>query len=53
MMTTLRVEDKLDGSMNSRSWKHIIQFILEENEVDDYVTKVILEPIDDDENLST
>ena len=42
MVTALRVEDRLDGAMNFRFWKTRIQFILEEKEVDDYVSKVLL-----------
>lgn len=39
MVTILRVEDILDGAANIRPWKTMILFILEENEIQDYVKK--------------
>ena len=47
MVTTLRVEDRLDAALNFRLWKTKVLNILEENEVDDNVNRVILEPTDD------
>ena len=47
MVTTLRVEDRLDGASSFGSWKTTVLNILEENEVDDYVNRVILEPTND------
>jgi hypothetical protein len=47
MVTTLKVEDILDGALNFRSWKAKILNLLEENDLDDYVTRVIPEPIED------
>jgi hypothetical protein len=43
MITSLRVEDRLDGADNFRSWKHIILLILEENELLDHVKQVLPE----------
>ena len=43
----LRVEYKLDGALNFTSWKARILNLLEENDLDDYVTRVIPEPTDD------
>jgi hypothetical protein len=39
--TTMRVEDRLDGENNFRSYKHIIQLILEENELLDHIKKIL------------
>jgi hypothetical protein len=47
MSTSMRVEDRLDGADNFRSWKHRIQLILEENELLDHVKKMLLEPGDE------
>jgi hypothetical protein len=44
MITSVRVEDRLDGADNFRLWKHIILLILEENEFLDHVKQVLLEP---------
>ena len=44
MSTSMRVEDRLDGADNFRSWKHRIQLILEENELLDHVKKMLPEP---------
>jgi hypothetical protein len=44
--TSTRVEDRLDGAYNFRSWKHRIQLILEENELLDHVKKMLPEPED-------
>ena len=48
MVTSLRVEDKFDGTPNFRSWKAKILFILEENEIDVHVKRVSPKPIDDE-----
>lgn len=48
MVTTLRVEGRLDGSLNFRSQKTRVPNILEESEVDDYVNRVIPKPTDDE-----
>jgi hypothetical protein len=44
MITNLRVEDRLDGADNFRSWKHRILLILEENELLAHVKQVLSEP---------
>ena len=47
MSTNMRVEDRLDGAANFKSWKHRIQLILEENELLDHVKKMLPEPEDE------
>jgi hypothetical protein len=44
MITGMRVEDRLDGENNFRSWKHRILLILEENELLDHVKQVLPKP---------
>jgi hypothetical protein len=44
----MRVEDRLDGEDNFISWKHIIQLILEENELLDHIKKMLSEPKDEE-----
>jgi hypothetical protein len=44
----MRVEDRLDGEDNFRSWKHKIQLNLEENELLDHVKRMLLEPEDEE-----
>jgi hypothetical protein len=44
MSTGMRVEDRLDGVDNFRSWKHRKQLILEENELLDDIKKMLPEP---------
>jgi hypothetical protein len=48
MITSMRVEDRLDGADNFRSWKHRILLILEENELLDHVKQVLPEPEEED-----
>jgi hypothetical protein len=48
MSTNMRVEDRLDGADNFRSWKHRIQLILEENELLDHIKKMLPEPEDEE-----
>lgn len=47
MVTTLRIEDILEGALNFNSWKARILNLLKENDLDDYVTKEVAEPTDD------
>jgi hypothetical protein len=44
MATCMRVEDRLEGSGNFRSWKHRLQMILDENDLLEHVTVGIPEP---------
>jgi hypothetical protein len=44
MTTNMRVEDRLEGSINFRSWKHRLQMILDENDLLEHVTVGIPEP---------
>jgi hypothetical protein len=48
MITSMRVEDRLDGADNFRSWKHRVLLILEENELLDHVKLVLPEPEEED-----
>ena len=43
MVTSLRVEGRLDGATNLRSWKTRILFIFEKNEIQDCVKTTVLE----------
>jgi hypothetical protein len=47
MVATLRFEDKLDGALNFNTWKAKVFNLLEENDLDDYMTRVVEEPSDD------
>ena len=44
MTTNLRVEDRLDGAVKLKYWKHRILLILEENDILNYVKEVIPKP---------
>lgn len=44
MMASIRTEDRLDGSSNFNNWKARVIVILEENDLDQYVTTVVAEP---------
>ena len=48
MITSMRVEDRLDRENKFRSWKHRILLILEENELLDHVKQVLPEPKEED-----
>ena len=43
-METIRPEDRLDGSSNFNKWEERLMAILEENDIDHYVTSVVEEP---------
>jgi hypothetical protein len=45
MVSTLRVENRLEGATNFRSWKARI-LLLEENDLKDYVEMVVPDPND-------
>ena len=47
-----RLEDKLGGSDNCRSWKYIISLILEENDLDQYINGEVPEPEGDEANAT-
>jgi hypothetical protein len=49
MSTSMRVEDRLEGSGNFRSWKHRLQMIIDENDLLDHVTVGIPEPKDEEQ----
>ena len=46
MVNTLRVEDRLEGATNFRAWKARIIFLLEENDLKEYIEMVIPNPKD-------
>ena len=46
-MTKPRFKDRLDGALNFNSWKARVINLLEENDLDGYVTRVVEEPSDD------
>jgi hypothetical protein len=48
MSTNMRVEDRLDGEDNFRSWKHKVHLILEENELLDHIKQILPEPEEED-----
>jgi len=49
MVTSLRIEDKLDSASNFRSWKTMILFILEENDILNHVKGEISKQEGDEE----
>ena len=40
----IRVEDRLDGATNFKSWKNRILFILDENEIQNYIKQNVSKP---------
>jgi hypothetical protein len=44
MATGMRVEDRLEGYGNFRSWKHSLQMILDENDLLEHVAMGVPEP---------
>jgi hypothetical protein len=46
MLSTLRVEDRLEGGTNFQAWKAKILLLLEENDLKDYVEMMIPNPND-------
>ena len=45
-----QIKDKLGGADNFRAWKYIISLILEENDLDQYITGEVPEPEVDEAN---
>ena len=43
-----QLEEKLGGADNFRAWKYIISLILEENDLDQYISKEVPEPEGDE-----
>ena len=43
-----QLEEKLEGACNLRVWKYIISLILEENDLDQFITREVLEPEGDE-----
>jgi hypothetical protein len=50
MATSMRVEDRLEGYGNFRSWKHRLQMILYENYLLEHVTVGVPEPEEEEQN---
>ena len=48
MLNHTKLEDKLEGAHNFQSWKYRISLILEDNDLDKYVTEEVPEPDGDD-----
>jgi hypothetical protein len=46
MVSTLRVEDRLEGATNFRIWKARILLLLEENDLKEYAEMVVPNPKD-------
>jgi hypothetical protein len=49
MATSMRVEDKLEGSRNFIYWKHRLQMILDENDLLEHVTVGVPEPDEEEQ----
>jgi len=47
MATNMRIEDRLDGQTNFRSWRSRLILILEDNEIINYVNEDVSKPNDD------
>ena len=43
-----QIEDKLGGADNFQAWKYIISLILEDNDLDQYITEEVPEPEGDE-----
>ena len=52
MSTVMRVEDRLDGHPNFRSWRSRLMIILEDNDLAQYVKAEVAEPNDDPGKLT-
>ena len=47
-----QLEDKLGGANNFRAWKYEISLILEENDLDQFITRDVPEPEGDEDKTS-
>ena len=43
-----KLDEKIEGADNFRSWKHRISLVLEENELDSYINEEVLVPEGDE-----
>ena len=43
-MASIKAKDRLDGSSNFNNWKASVTKILEENNIDHYMTSVVEDP---------
>jgi hypothetical protein len=46
MVNTLKIQDRLEGATNFRAWKAGVLFLLEENDLKEYVECVVPSPTD-------
>jgi len=44
MMSSTKLDEKLEGPDNFRAWKYKISLVLEENDLSDYVMEEVAEP---------
>jgi hypothetical protein len=49
MATSMRVEDKMEGYRNFRSWKHRLQMIIDKNDLLEHVTVRVPEPNEEEQ----
>jgi hypothetical protein len=49
MATSMKVEDRLEGSRNFRSWKHRLKMILDENDLQEHVTMGVPKPDEEEQ----
>ena len=52
MATGIRVEDRLDGKINFRSWRSRLMIVLEENDLLHYVKSIVAEPVEPTEKIA-
>jgi hypothetical protein len=43
MMSSTKLDEKLEGPDNFRAWKYRVSLVLEENDLSDYVMKEVAE----------
>ena len=51
MVNNLRLEDRLEGANNFRSWRTRILFVLEENDIQNHVRIEFIEPEEGEERI--
>jgi hypothetical protein len=49
MVSTLKLEDRLEGETNFQAWKERVLLLLEENDLKEYVESVVTDPTDPQE----
>ena len=53
MASSTKLEDKLEGIEKYQTWKHRIGLILNENDLDKYITNEVAEPDEAEARRST